>query len=305
MDSDEFDALIRALATSTSRRGTIKVLFTSVLGGVVGLGGMSTALAGRRTRPPGDVVCPNLPCGKISDSDELWDLAKKCLHNGPVLKKNCPTAGYDTSGKRQWVIGTDTANKHYVFIAGDRRTGIECPEIWKSGAPDYWTMAWEQAQSLLMSHKGKIGMAINSAHTRTRCQLHIHMSCIRSDVQQALVNAEGKGQIPLYPKTWDLSKPLPLMTSMSGTRNFLAFSSPKSSTLLVHGQNLFQLLHNMLTSQQMRPDKDMQYQTLVVTQRPKGGFYILTSEEGTTTNPSPKLMGGIGAGEQLLNENCT
>jgi CDP-diacylglycerol pyrophosphatase len=300
VDSGKFDELTRALATSTSRRGMVKVLFMSVLGGALGMGGRSTTLADQVLLSPGGVICPNPPCGSRTDTDPLWQKAYDCLYKG----KNCPPAGHDTSGKKQWIIGTDSIGKNYLFIAGERITGIECHKIWDPGAPDYWTLAWEQAQRLLMGHKGKIGMAINSANTRMQCQLHIHMSCIRSDVQKALVTAEGKGQIPMYPKTWDLSKPLSLMTSMSGPRNFLAFSSPKPSTLLVHGQNLFQLLHHMITSQQKRPDRDMQYQTLVVTQRPGGGFYILTSEEGTKTNPSPRLAGGIGAGEQLLNESC-
>jgi hypothetical protein len=96
---------------------------------------------------------------------------------------------------------------------------------------------------------------------------------------------------------------------MSGKRHFLAFSLPtQTPPLLPNGQNLFQLLHYMITSQQKRPDADMQYQTLVVTQRPLalgGGFYILTSEDiNKMTNPRRMLKGGIGAGEQLLDETC-
>ncbi len=45
MASSNFDELTRALASSTSRRQTIKAIFASTLGGVLAFGGLGTALA--------------------------------------------------------------------------------------------------------------------------------------------------------------------------------------------------------------------------------------------------------------------
>jgi len=45
MASNKFDELTRALATSTSRRETIKAVFVGALGSMLGLGGLGTALA--------------------------------------------------------------------------------------------------------------------------------------------------------------------------------------------------------------------------------------------------------------------
>ena len=45
MDSSKFDDLTKALATSTSRRQALKALGASVVGGILGLSGIDTALA--------------------------------------------------------------------------------------------------------------------------------------------------------------------------------------------------------------------------------------------------------------------
>jgi hypothetical protein len=45
MASSKFDELTRTLASSTSRRQTIKAIFASALGGALAFGGLGTALA--------------------------------------------------------------------------------------------------------------------------------------------------------------------------------------------------------------------------------------------------------------------
>jgi CDP-diacylglycerol pyrophosphatase len=297
MASSSFDELTKVLATSTSRRQAIRVLFASVLGSTLGFGGIGAAQA------EGD--CDQSPatdlCGNPNDNFGIWgNKIKGCVQNpgtctGEVDLSHTPP---------QWVLFKESST-NYTLFAGQRRKGIECPEIWHHTNPNYWRFAWDAANNHLSSQvkKDKIGLAINSRAARTECQLHIHVSCIRSDVQTALKKADSK--IPVYPHTWDLSKPVSLMTNTKGPRDFLAFILP-GSTLLFNSQNLFQVLHHMITSQQMRPSTDMQYQTLVVAQRPLGGFYILTSEDkDKKKNPNQKLANGIGAGEELLSKTCT
>jgi len=45
MDSSKFDQLTKAIATATSRRQALKAIGASVVGGILGLGGVGTALA--------------------------------------------------------------------------------------------------------------------------------------------------------------------------------------------------------------------------------------------------------------------
>ena len=76
----------------------------------------------------------------------------------------------------------------YLLIATRPISGIESPDLLAPDAPNYWRAAW-QARSYV-SRRAKIelpreavGMAINSAFARTQDQLHIHIDCVRPDVQ--------------------------------------------------------------------------------------------------------------------------
>jgi CDP-diacylglycerol pyrophosphatase len=161
VDSGKFDELTRALATSTSRRGTIKVLFTSVLGGALGFGGIGITQA--VVVDPYKAIktdqCTGT-CGSTSDKDPLWCIAYRCIHG----KRKC--FKIDSAG--EWVL-THPGGNNYTLIAGHRVTGIECHKIWDSAHPDYWEFAWQAAQKHLLPHHLDVGMAINSAHARNYC----------------------------------------------------------------------------------------------------------------------------------------
>ncbi len=88
MASSNFDELTRVLASSTSRRQTIKAIFASTLGGVLAFGGLGTALA---------VACGKTgdPCKQNNDCcNYTCDVnTGKCSCRGKGLKctesKNC------------------------------------------------------------------------------------------------------------------------------------------------------------------------------------------------------------------------
>jgi CDP-diacylglycerol pyrophosphatase len=76
----------------------------------------------------------------------------------------------------------------YLLIATGRISGIESPDLFAPDAPNYWHAAWE-ARTYVSRRAGTelpreaIGMAINSAYSRTQDQLHIHIDCVRRDVR--------------------------------------------------------------------------------------------------------------------------
>jgi CDP-diacylglycerol pyrophosphatase len=188
----------------------------------------------------------------------------------------------------QWVLKKEHQANNHTLIAGQRITGIECYKIWQPSAPDYWAFALQAVQKYLPQHLDTIGLAINSQSGRHYNQLHIHISCINSNVQSALQNDDKN--IPRNPKGWKA--------------HMLSLGNPSHQYRVLHldalrygGQNLFQLLENMV-GQAAMPN-----QTLVVAARPQGlggGYYILNS-----ANPDPLLQKqGTGVGENLLNENC-
>jgi CDP-diacylglycerol pyrophosphatase len=79
-----------------------------------------------------------------------------------------------------------------LLVPTDRLSGIESPEILAPDAVNYWQAAWV-ARRYVEKRAGRpiprdeIGMAINSAFSRSQNQLHIHVDCVRPQVRQALM----------------------------------------------------------------------------------------------------------------------
>lgn len=299
MDSGQFDELTRALVNSTSRRQTIGLLFAGILGGALGFGGIGAAQASENLRMPASVRC-SPGCGKTSDTDSLWKAVQACQMNAKACFAVDPS---HPAGKYQWVLKHEKEANNYTLIAGERRTGIECSDIWEHTNPNYWDFAYQAAKKNLSS-KLDVGMAINSKSTRDFCQLHIHVSCIRSDVLKTLQN---KKDIPTTPSAWTstkaLVKDLPILpTPHRDKADFRVIRLSLSSEFTYGGKNLFQLLYEYVIKDQKRPADDMALQTLVVVPVPgtKDEFYIINSEDVG----SKYLRAGEGAGERLLNEQC-
>ena len=282
MASSNFDKLTRILATSTSRRQTIRALFASVLGGALGFGGIGAAQA------DGNCGGSTDDCGSDTDNFGIWNKIKDCVAG----KSSCTAVEVDRSHKPpQWVLFQEKPT-NYTLFAGQRRKGIECHKIWQMGAPNYWEFALNAGEKYL-KHPYRIGLAINSKAARTECQLHIHVSCIQTGVQKQLeMNDKLVAQNPM-----DWKNPrhtLKLDYTAKGTPKMSHFRALYLKNL---DQNLFRLLRDHVVGN----DSEMQYQTLVVTVRPKGGFYVLNS----TDYMHDKNFGGTGAGEELLDETCS
>jgi CDP-diacylglycerol pyrophosphatase len=280
MASSNFDELTKTLATSTSRRQTIKVLFASALGGALGLGGMGVPQAEgwSGVGTPGDNCDTGGLCGLDTDDVAIWKSIQDCVKNN----KCSPLVVDHTS---QWVL-YEELKTNYTLFAGQRIKGIECSKIWEHTDPNYWDFAWNAALKYL-ARTDRIGLAINSKYARTRCQLHIHVSCIRRDVRATL--EKNDGSVAKEPSTWKSH------TLSLGGYAYRVLWLNLDHTFLYYGQNLFQLLWNYI----VHPNgEDMANQTLVATVRPGGGFYILNSMPGLSG-------GGTGFGEGLLDEACS
>src|ERR1700694_4781009 len=85
----------------------------------------------------------------------------------------------------------------FLLIPTTRISGIESPIVRRPNAPNYFADAWEartyinEALHRTLPRDG-VGLAINSAVSRSQDQLHIHFSCIRADVLQALHKNEER-----------------------------------------------------------------------------------------------------------------
>jgi CDP-diacylglycerol pyrophosphatase len=176
----------------------------------------------------------------------------------------------------------------FLLVPTARIVGIESPIIRGPHATNYFADAWE-ARTYLNDAlhqtlpRADIGLAINSALSRSQDQLHIHFSCIRTDVLNALRKNEGS-----IGAQWTLLNG-PLLR-----HSYMA--------MWVAGENLEP--HNPFTLlAEGLPDatRDMGNRTLVVVglTRRDGtkGFDILTDRVN-------EHSGDLANGEELLDHAC-
>src|SRR5438309_2826481 len=82
MQPSNFDELTKALASSTSRRHALRLIATATIGGLFGLGGVSTAFGRHHRRRPARTTAPSRGSNK--------NCAKWCAQ---VFGPNTPAAG--------------------------------------------------------------------------------------------------------------------------------------------------------------------------------------------------------------------
>lgn len=129
------------------------------------------------------------------DPDRLWQIVhNECVPNQEQRSDPAPCALVDLKEgvERGHVILKDAfGNTQYLLIPTARVTGIESPDLLLPNAPNYFADAW-RARSYVEKAvrrtlpRAAIGLAINSALSRSQNQLHVHIDCIRVDVQAAL-----------------------------------------------------------------------------------------------------------------------
>jgi CDP-diacylglycerol pyrophosphatase len=125
----------------------------------------------------------------------LWDIVNgQCVPHEEKTHDPAPCVEVDLSdgvARGHAVLKDLVGATQFLLIPTARISGIEDPQILDPDAPNYWDAAWEaryyveeRAQTPLP--RNAMSLAINSEAGRTQNQLHIHVDCIRPDVQEAL-----------------------------------------------------------------------------------------------------------------------
>ncbi|MEU7058300.1 CDP-diacylglycerol diphosphatase [Streptomyces sp. NPDC046197] len=225
---------------------------------------------------------PSTACGDPNEQGVLlWDKVRVCLkQKQPPPQTSC----LNTTAHYVILHGSPETDHNYLLVPTCRIKGIECPFIWGPPAyPFYWNDAWNEAQASGAApvKYSDIGLGINSKKDRTEQQLHIHMAGILPGVQGQLNKLEKSGDITSDPKKWQ-QQIMPVegfdhKKKQKVTRTYRALVLTGKADL---NQNMFQFLGRYVTAAQA----DMENQTMVVTPRNAGGFYVLNSD--------PALSGG-------------
>ncbi len=133
---------------------------------------------------------------RINHRDDLWHhVHDECVPSQEAYGDPAPCAfvALAQGVARGFAIYKDQIGKtQFLLIPTRKLSGIDDPSLLLPGAPNYWASAW-QARAYAEKAAGReipwddIGLAINSAVTRSQDQLHIHIDCIQPDVHAALV----------------------------------------------------------------------------------------------------------------------
>ncbi|MFC0005751.1 CDP-diacylglycerol diphosphatase [Micromonospora siamensis] len=259
--------------------------------GLLGLVGAGRALAdgglddggqGHDLPPPdlgapgaGSCPTPSALCGRPSDSGpryELWERVQVCTGAAsppPFVDCLSVTSTYVV------LRGFPTNTHNYLLVPTCRVSGIECPWIATTAAPNYWLDAWNNAQAGQPGHVvyPTIGLGINSVAARQQDQLHIHLAGIHSGIQTQLNQYDST--ITNDPTRWrNQFVPILGVSASAAVSPYRTYRVLRVATL---NTNLFTLLRDYV----VRPTgAAMGDQILAVTPRlvGSGGFYVLNSQ---------------------------
>jgi CDP-diacylglycerol pyrophosphatase len=186
------------------------------------------------------------------------------------------------------VLQTLSNATHVIVVPATRLSGIESPALQSENAPNYWEGAWDARRFVeegarRQLSRDKIGMAINSAVSRSQDQLHIHVACIVPAVAEFLRRHQAEIR-----EAWS-----PLRSKLAGHR----FSAMKVEAESLAQVNPFKLLARGVALGKFSKGN----QTLGVVgatfRDGKSGFYLLAND----TRASPR---DVVSAEALLDDTC-
>jgi CDP-diacylglycerol pyrophosphatase len=188
----------------------------------------------------------------------------------------------DATGWAILPVGT----AHVLTVPTEPVSGIESPVAQAPRSAQLWQAAWD-ARTLVEGDIGRklprsaIGLAINSAYARTQDQFHIHTSCVRPTVRDALEKQRDR----IGPQ-WTR-----LLTPLEG----VSYMVRRLDGADLGGGNIVDLLPAALRSN----SATMARQTLVVVGATfddgSDGYYVLNTQAGQHR---------VGDGESLLDFEC-
>jgi CDP-diacylglycerol pyrophosphatase len=222
----------------------------------------------------------------------LWEVVRNlCVPGQADFHDPQPCAEVDLEGgieKGFAILRDPRGGTQFLLIPTRQIPGIESPIVREEQAANYFARAWEARKHIGEAlhqdvPRDAIGLAINSAVSRSQGQLHIHISCIRPAALDALRKNERK-----IGEQWSL-----LDAPLAGHRYIAMWITADD----LSGFNVFRMLADKVPA----AAQDMGDRTLVVVgmTRKDGtrGFVLLSNEVNKET-------GDQAFGEELLDRDC-
>ncbi|MEQ5125946.1 MULTISPECIES: CDP-diacylglycerol diphosphatase [Providencia] len=125
-------------------------------------------------------------------ADGLWNIiSQQCIAINDPDQRNPSCLKVDLDNR--YVLFKDKKGPvHNLVLPTDKVSGIESPLLLEDNSPDYFTLAWNERESVSPAGQpaisdDKLALAINSQYGRSQDQLHIHIACLKPQVIE-LVN---------------------------------------------------------------------------------------------------------------------
>ena len=229
---------------------------------------------------------------KAADPSALWKIVDgKCVPHEQAAHDPSPCSFIDLAqgaDKGFAVLKDLNGVAQFLLIPTARIGGIEDPAVLAAGAVNYWQAAWQartfvEARLQTKLPRDAVSLAINSVLGRSQNQLHIHIDCVRPDVQAILRQNLDKVGTDWTPFPVDLA-------------------GHSYRALRIQGDSLSQAdPFRLLAESDRHVAADMGMHTLVVVGATfddgTDGFVLLDDHADV-------LAGDFGAGEQLQDHSC-
>jgi CDP-diacylglycerol pyrophosphatase len=200
-------------------------------------------------------------------------------HQNPAPCERVFLADPKVGGSGYAVIADQKGGAHYLLVPTQTMNGTDGSELLDPDLPNYFAEAWH-ARDLITQFVGHdvprtaIGLAVNTAHSRTQNQFHIHIDCLRRDVVDSIrASAERMS---------DVWSPIDIAGSTYQGMRIMAQG--------LDGSNLFELLAGL------KPD----------TRHRMGDYTLIAAGVQFKSGPGFVLLTATGpTGELLMDSTCT
>lgn len=136
----------------------------------------------------------------LADRDALWKIIDTgCVPASATGQMPPPCTRVEMPAGREfgWAVMKDRRGVlQYLLLPTARISGVESPELLKAGTPNFFAQAWH-ARDLLDQLNGRplprdaLSLTLNPVRRRSQDQFHIHISCVRPELQARLRASEA------------------------------------------------------------------------------------------------------------------
>jgi len=147
------------------------------------------------------VLIGNTGSASAASRSALWAVVQSCVVGLTFLCQEI-TAPADGNELGYAVINSTHSPTEFLIVPAVQVAGVESPAARSTAGARLWQLAWDERHRV--DHvlgralpRTAVGLAVNSAGTRTQDQLHIHLECVSAKVQRRLAS-----QAPALPGPW-------------------------------------------------------------------------------------------------------